>query len=151
MVNVCEERKGNVKMNEKEKNAMIAKIANAAIADNNKLWEACRLPFRLAVEAIRAQKEFPIVSDEEMIQLSKTMLKCIDRFNTKMERLCNDEDFAKLLKLYLDEEKINLRADEFEKLQRVLLDQVLYPFIDLVINKEGDHYLVNEDGKICLM
>lgn len=138
-------------MNEKEKNAMIAKIANAAIADNNKLWEACRLPFRLAVEAIRAQKEFPIVSDEEMIKLSKTMLKCIDRFNAKMEWLCNDEDFEKLLKLYLDEEKINLHADEFEKLQRVLLDQVLYPFIDLVINKEGDHYLINEDGKICLM
>ena len=83
------------KMNKKEKNAMIAKIANAAIADNNKLWEACRLPFRLAVEAIRAQKEFPIVSDEEMIKLSKTMLKCIDRFNAKMEWLCNDEDFAK--------------------------------------------------------
>ena len=138
-------------MNETEKNAMIAKIANAAIADNKKLWEACRLPFRLAIEAIRAQKEFPIVADEEMIKLSKTMLKCIDRFNEKMEWLCNDEDFAKLLKLYLDEEKINLRADEFEKLQRVLLDQVLYPFLDQVIDKEGDHYCVNEDGKICLM
>lgn len=33
-------------MNEKEKNAMIAKIANAAIADNRKRWEACKLPFR---------------------------------------------------------------------------------------------------------
>lgn len=88
-----------------------------------------------------------------MIKLSKTMLKCIDRFNTKMEWLCDDEDFANLLKLYLDEEKIKfkLSEDEFVKFQRMLLDQVLYPFIDKVIDKEGDHYLVNEDGKICLM
>ena len=140
-------------MNEKEKNAMIAKIANAAIADNRKRWEACKLPFRLAAEAIQAKKEFPAFSEEEMIKLSKTMLKCIDRFNTKMEWLCDDEDFANLLKLYLDEEKIKfkLSEDEFVKFQRVLLDQVLYPFIDKVIDKEGDHYLVNEDGKICLM
>ncbi len=140
-------------MNEKEKNAMIAKIANAAIADNRKRWEACKLPFRLAAEAIRAKKEFPAFSEEEMIKLSKTMLKCIDRFNTKMEWLCDDEDFANLLKLYLDEEKIKfkLSEDEFVKFQRVLLDQVLYPFIDKVIDKEGDYYLVNEDGKICLM
>ena len=138
-------------MNVKEKNAIITNIANAAIADNNKLWEACRLPFRLAVEAIRAQKEFPIVADKEIIKLSKTMLKCIDRFNAKMEWLCDDEDFANLLKLYLDAEKIKLSQDEFVKLQRVLLDQVLYPFLDQVIDKEGDHYRVNEDGHICLM
>ena len=137
--------------NEKEKNAMIAKIANAAIKDNEKRWEACKLPFRLAAKAIRAKKEFPKFDEEEMIKLSKTMLKCIDRFNANMEWLCDDEDFANLLKLYLDEEKIKLSEDEFVKLQRTLVDQVLYPFIDKVIDKEGDHYLVNEDGKICLM
>ena len=105
--------------------------------------------------AIQASKDL-CLTEEQMIALSTAVLKYIDRFNNQHKDEdgwgpTTDDHITNYIMLYLDHKNIDVFESEIERIEYVLVNQVLYPFIDKVIDKEYDYYLVNEDGKICLM
>lgn len=104
--------------------------------------------------AIQASKDL-CLTEEQMIALSTAVLKYIDRREDGWGP-CTDDYITDYIMLYLDHKNIDVFESEIERIEYVLVNQVLYPFIDKVFDdkvfdKEGDYYLVNENGKRCLI